>query len=360
MVGGVLRSGVAIVSATAALMLCLGSTNTTRAQTKKTTVVFFAPQELPSGLRSALEDALGAQLSLLPAALRFETAASTPVAMVDRLQLAKQTALQHDALAVFWLDVNPSGPWYLYAVDARAERMVMRPLAGRSPSREADIEAVALIVRATSEALLHGEPLAAASDTPSTPLPKRKPWPVEQAQGQSALRLSAAYMGTTFSKDMSWAHGFAVRAAWLFPAGPYVGVGYTFIPPLHFNIDPVRFRIDRYPFALYAGLRFRHGDLTFSGELGAEVELRNRRTLEARDNFEPDEEQRKTIYNVCPKLEAEYAVMPWLALFGGVGIDVVVGNFAYTTRNTETPEPRMILNPHWIRLTLHVGIGIIR
>jgi hypothetical protein len=360
MVGAVLRSGVAIVCATAALMLCSGATRRVHAQAKPTTVVFFAPPELPSDLRSALEDALTAQLSLLPAALRYETATATPPALVDRLQVAKKTALEHDALAVFWLDVNPSGPWYLYAVDARAERMVMRPLAGRSSSREADIEAVALIVRATTDALLHGEPLAAATDTTSTPFPTRKPWPTEHAHGQSALRLSAAYMGTTFSKQLAWQHGFAVRGAWLWPAGPYVGIGYTFIPPLHFNIFPVRFRIDRYPFAVYAGLRFRQGDLTFSGELGGEIELRNRRTLAVAGDFDPDPDQRKIIFNICPKLEAEYAVTQWLVVFAGVGMDVVLSNFAYTTRNTETKEMTTILNPHWIRLTLHVGLGIIR
>lgn len=320
---------------------------------------------MPAELRYALEDALATQLSLLEAKLHYETPTAAQLDPVERLQVARQTATRLDAVAVFWLELPASGPWLLYAVDARAERMIMRPLAAHSQSPEADVEAVALIVRATTDALLHGEQLPAANPpAPSSARVQSKPlapWPVEHLpQGESALRITGAYVGSTFARQLPWQHAFSLRAAWLWPSGTYVGLGFAFIPSLRFDIRPVRFNIDRYPMSLHAGLRFSFAPWTFSGELGAEVELRNRRTVSAVDTYEPDPPQLKVIYNVCPKLEAEYAITPWLVTFIGAGIDVVVGNFAYTIQNMETKESRFILEPHWIRLTLQVGVGIIR
>jgi hypothetical protein len=358
----VLRPGVAVVCGLAAVMWAAVAATLARADSMRPTVVFFAPAQLSQEERGALEDAIGAQLSLLPATFRFEVPRRVPADVDDRLQVARQTANAYGALAVFWLEVTRNGgPWYLYAVDARGERMITRPLTSHTASPEADVEATALIVRATTEALLHGAPLPAETPRRETSLPPRAPWPVElQRLGESALRVTAAYSGSTFARQLPWEHGFALRAAWLWPTGPYVGVGYTFIPSLHFPLEPVQFNIDRYPFAIFAGLRFAFERFTFSGEIGGELEIRSRRTLAASDGFTPGPEQRKTIYNVCPKLEAEFAVVPWLVVFLNVGIDAVLGNFAYTTSNLETGEKAMILDPHWIRLTSQVGLGIIR
>jgi hypothetical protein len=367
----VLRSAVFVflLFGAAATALVIGPVLTASAQapagsppTAQPVVAFFAPEMMHAELRYALEDALATQLSLLRTSLHYETSATPPTDPVERLQIAKQTASRLSALAVFWLELPVSGPWLLYAVDARAERMIMRPLAAHSQSPEADVEAVALIVRATTDALLHGEPLPATNPNVAPAASKQPtPWPVQQLpQGESALRISGAYVGSTFAKRLPWEHGFALRAAWIWPSGTYLGVGFTFIPALRFDIAPVRFNLERYPISLHAGLRFAFPPFTFSGELGAELELRNRRTLGATDTYVPDPDQLKVIYNVCPKLEAEYAVTSWLVLFMGAGIDVVVGNFAYTIRNMETQESTFILEPHWIRLTLHVGVGIIR
>lgn len=346
----------------AAVMWASVAPTLAHADNMRPTVVFFASAQLSAEERSALEDAIGAQLTLLPATFRFEVPRRVPADVDDRLQVARQTAAAYSALGVFWLEVTRNGgPWYLYAVDARGERMITRPLTSHAESPEADIEAVALIVRATTDALLHGEPLPAETPRRETSLPVRAPWPVELARlGESALRVTAAYSGSTFANKLPWEHGFALRASWLWPTGPYVGVGYTFIPTLRFPFSPVRFNIDRYPFAIFAGLRFAFERFTFSGELGGEIEIRSRRTVAAAEGYTPDTEQKKTIYNVCPKLEAEFAVVPWLVVFLNVGIDVVLGNFAYTTSNLETGEKTAILDPHWIRLTSQVGLGIIR
>jgi len=333
-----------------------------RAEDKRPSVVFFAPPEVSSKVRVALEDALTTQLTLIQTTLRYELGAVSKASPAERLQIAKVVAAKSGAIGVFWLDAAGDGPWLLYAVDGRAERMVVRPLAShqKSAEPEADIEAVALIVRATTQALLHGEPLPSLT-TSGAPQRKRdtSPWPVERLDaGQSALRVALSYVGTTFAKQLPLQHGFALRGAWLWPSGTYVGLGFTLIPTSKFDLQRVQFEIDRYPFSLHAGLRFGLSRLTFIGELGVELEVRKRRTLSAA-GLMPYPDERRIVYNVCPRLETELALAPWLVAFVSAGLDVVVGNFAYSSGNEETMENTAILEPHWIRLALQVGLAII-
>jgi hypothetical protein len=151
----------------------------------------------------------------------------------------------------------------------------------------------------------------------------------------------------------------------LWPSGPYLGVGFTFIPSLQFDLYPVRFDLDRYPISLHGGMRFPIGTgpeprFYFATELGAELELRNRRTLSAADTYSPTPDELSALINVCPKLEAQWALTAWLSTFVGVGTDITLGNFAYTARAADTRNRRYLVEPDWIRLTWHVGVAIVR
>jgi hypothetical protein len=342
---------------------------TSIAQAASNSVVFFAPSNLSADTRSALEDALTTQLLVLPAALHFEVRDAAPQELEQRMELARSAAREHDSVAVFWLEARGDAPWLLYALDAQAERVVVRPLASRGSSAEAAVEAVALIVRASADALLHGQPLPAAAPGPRTTITTMPEiqrdaaaWPVEQAyRPSSALRLGIAYIGTTFARVLPWQSGLAVRASWLWPSGPYVGIGYTFWPAATITSAPVDFLVERYPFSLHAGLRFAGRVFTFSGELGAEIESRTRRTLRvSTPQFDADPPSRKTIASVSPKLEVEYTLTSWLRIFAGLGIDVVLDNFEYSTENHETKEIQTVVKPYGLRLTLHAGVAVLR
>jgi hypothetical protein len=329
------------------------------------TVVFFAPLALDAELRAALEDAIDAQLMQLPARLQIELRADPVLAIEKRMEALKHTARGHEAVALFWLEVRSSERWFLYVIDPRAERVVLRQLSAKLESPEAAIEAVALIVRASSESLLHGQPLTAAEpEAPAKEDAPRAPWPTVLAEEpRSRLRVAASYVGTTFARRLNWQHGLALRAAWLWPSGPYVGVGYTFFEPADFDHPDVHFTIDRYPVSAHAGLRFAVGDFTFTGELGLEVELRSRQTVSARV-LDPEKPERKVLYSICPKLEAEYALTSWLRVFTSVGPDFVLGNFPYLLDLSPPGGPEVpkqtIVEPHWMRLTAMLGVGIIR
>jgi hypothetical protein len=320
-------------------------------------VVFFAPKQLPSEVRSALEDALATQLSLLNATVYYAGPATREGNPTERVRSARRAAARYGAVATFWLDAPPSQAWVLYAADAGITRVVVRRLDSGQASVEANIEAVALIVRATTDALLHGEPMPA--EEISEEGKALAPWPVEQLdRGSHAARISAAYTGTTFAKERRWQHGLSLRAAWIWPSGPYVGLGFTIFERMNFDIPPARFEVDRYPISLHAGLRFRVAPMTFTGELGVELEIRNRRTLSGMDrSISVTNPEQTMVINICPKLETELSLFSWLALFGGVGLDFVVGNFPYSVLEQETGEKSVILEPYLIRLSVHVGLA---
>jgi hypothetical protein len=332
------------------------------AGTTRSSVVFFAPKQLPPEVRSALEDALSTQLSLLNATVYYAGPATREGDPTERVRSARRAAARYGAIATFWLDAPLQGAWELYAADAGITRVVVRRLASGQASVEANIEAVALIVRATTDALLHGQPMPA--EEISEEGKAYAPWPVEQLDpGSYGVRISGAYTGTTFSKEQRWQHGVSLRAAWIWPTGPYVGLGFTIFQRMLLDTPPVRFEIDRYPISLHAGLRFAVSRLTFIGELGVELEIRNRRTVSSMMGSDlefmlstPDQAK---VLNICPKLETELKVLPWLVLFGGVGLDFVVGNFPYSILNQETRKTSISLEPYLIRLSVHLGLAFL-
>jgi hypothetical protein len=322
----------------------------------RSSVVFFAPKQLPQEVRSALEDALATQLSLLNATVYYAGPATREGNPTERVRSARRAAARYGAIATFWLDAPANQAWVLYAADAGITRVVVRRLASGQASMEANIEAVALIVRATTDALLHGEPMPA--EEISEEGKALAPWPVEQLdKGSYAARISAAYTGTTFAKERSWQHGLSLRAAWIWPSGPYLGLGFTVFERIQFDYPSVRFEIDRYPISLHAGLRFRVAPFTFTGELGVELEIRNRRTLRGMDSDITDPQ--RMVINICPKLETELNVFSWLALFGGVGLDFVVGNYPYSILDPETMKTTPALEPYLIRVSVHVGLAFL-
>jgi hypothetical protein len=323
---------------------------------------------LDADMRSAIEDALATQLLALPVELVVEAQDDSTNAIEQRMDAMKQSAIEHRAVAVFWLEMRSADRWFLYAVDADVERMVLRPLVAKPDSREATIESVAVIVRATTDALLHGEELPAVVPPPA-PEKAKSPWPVVSAvHNTSALRLAAGYVGTTFAKELLWQSGLGVRADWVWSAGPFLGLGYTFFDAAHFTQrafdQPAEFTLYRHPIALHAGLRFASGDFTFTGELDAEIELRDRTSTPSLIMLDAELDKRRVVFSLCPKLESEFSVTSWLFVFAGAGIDIVLSPFTYllamTDPTVEKTNTEPILEPFPVRLTVQAGIGIIR
>jgi len=360
---------------------------TTHTEQPAPNAVFFAPQTLSPELRSALEDALSAQLSLLRATVHYETARAAPSGPVERLRLAKDTAREHSAVVVFWLEPKPDGPWLLYAVDAQAHHLITRVIVTRDHGAQADIEALALIVRATTAAFLDSASDSQMPETSETPVfaeplvfdeperaesadlvfdtdiqsaaPRKARIPKRGARDAAGLRMSLGLLGADFAPQTSPLHALELRAAWWFPRGPYVGVGYTAGRALRFDVADARFELERHPMSVHAGLRTTAGPLTLAAELGAELELRHPKTLTLRSDYTLAPDRNQLVYNLVPRLEAALALTRRIATYVAASTDIAVGgNIPYMLIDTATAQSRYMVEPSAIRLTLHVGIGI--
>jgi len=345
--------------------------------------VFFAPETLPPELRAALEDALSAQLSLLAANLHYETARTAPLGPAARLRLAQSTAHEQHAAVVFWLETQPDGQWLLYAVDAQARHIITRVVATQGHSAQANIEALALIVRATTAAFIESptneresEPLVTQAPTHAEPADlthhlaaetttsreRASHNPKRSARDDAGLRVSLGVLGTDFAPKTRL-YALELRAAWQFPRGPYVGIGYAAGRALHVQSEDTRWRIAHYPASVYVGLRMLAGPLRLAAEFGAALELRSSSTHGLRTDYTLEPDRDWLVYSLCPRLEAALALTRRIATYVAASTDIVIsGNTPYmlisTERATGAAQSRYLVEPRAIRLTFSIGIGI--
>lgn len=336
-------------------------------------LVFVMPSELDAGARSSLQDAVSTQLSMTDVRMVAvdPPALPAPVALEDRVERAVALAEEHHALGVLWLDVRPTDHWFLYAMDAKAERVVVRPLFVRKDSVAAGIEQVAVIARACGQALLHGEPVL--SETPATPVEPRKPPPAEEKPAPPApppsaadakprppedrLRLALAYRGETFAHASPWQSGANLSAIWLWSSGPFVGLGFSLFPVHDFG-DAVRFEVQRRPLSLLPGWRFALTRwLDLDTELAVTFDLRSRHTKQPPTGLAPRADQTQLLFALGPSVRAELEASPWLSFFAGASLDVFLNEFDYFT----APKPKApLVRPYRARPGISVGVAILR
>jgi hypothetical protein len=318
------------------------------------TIVFIAPQRVSIDTQDALEDALGAQVSLVGARLNFRTADDATAGLEPILTRAKTLAREHAALGVMWLDAQPSGRWFLYIMDAGSDEIVVRPLSAESTSLEATIEAVAVIARSATEALMRRADLDAGPPVPvaQAPLPP--------ADG---LRLEVGYAGFTLSPRIPWLSGLAVGAAWMWRSGPYAGLSYVWYPPAVVETAAVDFSVTPYPISARGGYRFDVLDnLTVSAELAVGIELRTRETLRSIPELTDTGDSTKPVYFLGIAAAADVRLTEWLSLTARISPELVFRTRDYVTvsRIPMSTPIYLLMGPYPQRFTASLGLAIIR
>lgn len=334
-------------------------------------LVFVLPQDLDAELQNAVEDAIGTQLALVNARpiLLDAPASPSPLTIEERVATSVTLAEQHDAVGVLWLDIRPTDHWFVYAMDRRAERVVVRPLLVRKESLAAGIESVSVIARASAEALVRGEPvLGEPVEVPPprpppptaapTPAPAAAPAPADEpgtAQSHE-LRLALGYHGETFASEQPWQSGAVVGASFLWSNGPYVGASFSWFPEHTFG-DSVRFAVQRRPLSLLGGFRFRLGEhLALDAELGATLDVRSRRTVDTPVTVAARPDERRYVVSIVPRARLEALPARWLGLFAALSLDVLLNEFDYLISPSQTrPE----LRPGRVRLGVLAGIALL-
>ncbi|HKU40606.1 MAG TPA: hypothetical protein VJR89_20740 [Polyangiales bacterium] len=315
------------------------------------TVVFIAPPQLSSEIIESLDEAVSAHVSLLGAKLVFLTADEQNSGLEERMSQAGAQARAHDAVGVFWIEVRPSGRWFLYIMDRAGAHVVVRPLSGEEASVDARIEAAAVIAGSAADALLKQQSLEARLG-----VPERSPPP------ESELRLELAYSGTLFSPNVGWLNGVSVGAGWYWASGPYLGLGYTWGPPIRIEDPETIFEVSRHPLSLHGGARLQAGGgFEVGGEVALGIEFRARETLWSIEQLTELSSTTRVVYFAGLRGVVTWRATGWLAILLRVSPELVFNSFDYEKlAESENSVARVYLSPYALRFSAQLGLAVIR
>jgi hypothetical protein len=322
-------------------------------------------------LDRSLRDALTAQLSGGPVTLVFEHFTDGTAALAHRMSEARALAESHHARGVFWIDTQADGDWLLYLAEPGGDRTLVRRIEVEANGDDAAVEAVAVITRQSSEALLSGGTIGmeevrrdthpAASTEPPTssrePEPSPPPTPHASRSHPSfrGLSLSTAYAGDFPADAIGWNSGLALSAAYHLTFGLYFAAGYTFIRDSELEISPILLRITRNPFAAEVGYSFGHGPVVVS--LGGRfiIELLGRHAVSTSGSFSGTPDSTRTTVYLSPRARIDIGLSPALAVYGALGADFGLNRFSFVSH--VDGGDRVLLEPNVVRPAAELGLS---
>ncbi len=342
-------------------------------------VVLIALPAVEPETQDQLREALLAQFALLRAEPRIEKdpEAVAGTSLGQRMSNAQVRGAELGAIAVFWIDPQPDGRWLLHMMDSESERILVRAVDPRGERLQAGIEAVAVLVRESTRALIEGAPVTEVAPPPAQPAPPPSPKPEPKADpgagaGQTGdpaerpVRLSLGYHTDQFAHQVAtdetpFEQGAALGVSWFGIVPFYVGANLAFTVPTEVQAPRIRFDIQRVTMGLSAGYRYRLGVAAFDFELGALLETLSGSVPEdppAGYVFDNPAPTREVLFGVTGRVRAELFAVPSLSLFAALGFDVIFNDFEYITTETGVdPSVATVLSVMWLRPVAQLGLA---
>jgi hypothetical protein len=307
-----------------------------------------------------------------------------------RIQAATVLIEKLDALGAWWVEIRPD-ELLLYLVDRHGAALARR--IERDPRGEgAELEALAVIVRASTQALLEGRTIgmqrvpaapepAPERGEPPTAVPEPEPTMRVDRRPHAPTRLphphgglSVAYAGTSFAAEPDWGarwqSGLTLWTRWHPRAGPvFVGAGYTFYQELVDVVEPstpslgfdALFAIRRHPARAFVGHRLARAAISLDSEIAVVVDATTVRGTPQRslEDFE-NRVDIGTMVGLEPRLRLHVRVHDLVTPFVALGAEIMVKNVRYDVtwmQGDEIAEQRTYLRPHPVRPTLAAGLS---
>jgi hypothetical protein len=376
-----------MITASRSLLLCAllatcSAATTGRGQARKqasppgpgrAVVVFLMPTD-PTQEPEGLRDALLAQFALLDAELRFEPADDN-AALDSQLQHAHDVAERQRAPAVFWLTSERAERWLVHMMDVDHDRVVVRAVDVSGEARSAAVEAVAVIARESTRAVLDRAPgteAATATETateaateatteagtetateagsasaPTPPASGREPL-------RGPLRLALAYEGLDFATRSSFRHGLSLGGSVRIDGPWYAGGAIVLAGTIEKRQLPA-FEVSRFPLRAFGGFRHQQGRLCLDAELGLGVEVLSRHTTGSdQPAVTSSGDSTRLLSLLSPRGRVEFRVVPRVGVHAGLGFEILLNNFSYVSEN---PERVTRLRPHRVRVVLETGVA---
>jgi hypothetical protein len=351
--------------------------------------LFLLPAVDPE-TEARLRDALLAQFAVVDVRLIFEASAPIEHDANERVVAMQARAGVHAALAAFSIDARADGRWTLYMLDVARQRLLVRTLDAGPERRAAAIEAVALVTREATRAVLEGVPMPDPPPEPPAPQPAHsapppvavEPPPPPQVTGvptvrhqsAGALRLWLAYDGTDFADEVAPRHCAAVGVGWLGFEPWYVALSAEFGVPIDVRDSvelpgtvpveqTVAFTVTRLPLLVHFGHRYQQERVVLDLEAAVTAELLHRssdRNLPAQDGvrIQPtDSESTNWLVGLGPRARVEYQFLSWAGLAAELGFDALLNanHFGYLAR---TPAgDRTLVHPLAVRPIWSLGVA---
>ena len=335
------------------------------AQSRPHAIVFVEPSS--PELAKQLRDALTAQLSGGSAELVFDRFTAEAAPLRRQMEEASALARTHNAAGVFWLDAQPTGEWLLYLADPGGDRMLVRRIEVESGAIAAGVEAVGVITRQSSDALLAGGTIgmqtlsAPGNPKPPNDLPPPPDSPPPRAKDRppqtflSGPSFSVGYAGDLPGKQIGWQSGLALSVAYRFSPGIYVDAGYTFLRAVDVASEPIVLRLTRSPIHIEGGYAFGHGRLVPSLGGRATVEILGRHAFSTSGSFTQTPDSTRAVVLLSPRIRVDYAFSSTLAAYLSGGVDFALNSFSFVSR-VAGPD-RVLLEPLEIRPSIELGLS---
>jgi hypothetical protein len=345
----------------------------------------FLLQDADPETKARLRDALLAQFALVDVRLVLEPAPALDQGTADRMGAMEARAAAFDALAAFSIDEHSDGRWFVYMLDIERQRLLVRPLDAGGDRRSAAIEAVAVMAREATRALLEGAPIPetvathaispppepVASDppaptkaAPASPPPEHESGvPPIQHTHRARLRLWIGYAGTNFATEdaVGLRHGATAGVGWLGLAPWYGAVSAELTPPIQ-NRETVAFQVVRVPMHAHLGHRYRQGSVLFDLELALTVELLHR-TADRNQAADPDvriETSASTtdwLVGLGPRARVELLVFEWAGVAVELGVDAFVNSNGFRYLAIGPDDEQVFLQPLPVRPAWSVAMA---
>ncbi|MEZ4451720.1 MAG: hypothetical protein R3B09_19800 [Nannocystaceae bacterium] len=238
-------------------------------------VLLAAPGDAPT-LLTQIHRALASELRELPSELVIALDDRPDAPLAERVLVAAAAARRTASIAAIWLDVD-GDDLVLWIVEPTTEETRRRRISGGIGRDTANLEAAAVITRASIDAMIHRAP-----ELPPPPAVRAPPRPIPRPRRVRAL---VGYHGDLYpaadyvDRARRWQSGVALQLSYVFRSGAYVGAGGLVsgslsLPPLFLAPgDFIDAKVHRVPLTAVAGYHRLFGRVGVEAEFGAGVEI---------------------------------------------------------------------------------------
>jgi hypothetical protein len=314
--------------------------------------------------------AVDAQLSDLEVELVLEELVALPEKLPEQVKEAEAVLERSGALAVLWFDFTGPSEVYLHVSGPESDRVLVRrlePAAGEVGLAEE----LAIIVRATVEALLAGgrigvavaelglapRPPPRAESGPPLPSPPERPEPRPEPEPSAASRLAllVGYALHVRSSAHPAVHGLAIGLEAHIRGPLFLSAGYRAFSPIEKRGELVDVRVARHPAQLGMALAFDLGRL----RLGAGVEMQLDYLTEEVSNLSEGMERAGDLddleLSLLPRAELLVRLADRLAIRAAAGAELPLNPRHFTAERAGRTE---VLVDTWsARPLLELGIA---